>query len=183
MFHKFEQALNVFASGTIGTFCVRCHQQVATQMGEPRELALWERSDISREGVTCITCHRVNAQFGKVNGERHIEPAPLSAPVYGAGTGKAIEQVLTNAEKYEVSVAEGESGTPIHSKPITFEQISKANFVCHVTKSRYTPVLNLKLFGSSTETLRHRKRVLPAKTATWAKSQENHMDTIPGRLL
>ena len=81
MFHKFEQALNVFASGTIGTFCVRCHQQVATQMGEPREKALWERSDISREGVTCITCHRVSAEFGKVNGERHIDPATRRAPV------------------------------------------------------------------------------------------------------
>lgn len=35
MFHKFEQTINDFASGTIGTFCVRCHQQIATQMGEP----------------------------------------------------------------------------------------------------------------------------------------------------
>src|SRR4051794_25645768 len=31
MFHKFEQRINDLASGTIGTFCVRCHQQVGTQ--------------------------------------------------------------------------------------------------------------------------------------------------------
>ncbi|MEM7176273.1 MAG: hypothetical protein AAF503_01095, partial [Pseudomonadota bacterium] len=28
MFHKFEQRLNTLASGTVGTFCVRCHQQI-----------------------------------------------------------------------------------------------------------------------------------------------------------
>ncbi|MEL0143481.1 MAG: multiheme c-type cytochrome, partial [Alphaproteobacteria bacterium] len=62
MFHKFEQAINDLSSGTIGSFCVRCHQQVGTQRGEPREAPLWERSAIAREGVTCITCHRVKDQ-------------------------------------------------------------------------------------------------------------------------
>ena len=33
MFHKFEQAVNDLTSGTIGSFCVRCHQQVGTQRG------------------------------------------------------------------------------------------------------------------------------------------------------
>jgi len=36
MFHKFEQAINDLSSGTIGGFCVRCHQQVGTQRGEER---------------------------------------------------------------------------------------------------------------------------------------------------
>ncbi len=30
MFHKFEQKINDIASGTIGSFCVRCHQSVGT---------------------------------------------------------------------------------------------------------------------------------------------------------
>ena len=68
MFHKFEQKFTVLTQGTVGTFCVRCHQQVGTQLGESRETPLWERSQISREGVTCITCHRVKEQYGKVNG-------------------------------------------------------------------------------------------------------------------
>ena len=38
MFHKFEQRINELSSGTIGSFCVRCHQQVGTQRGEPREV-------------------------------------------------------------------------------------------------------------------------------------------------
>ncbi|MDC0501284.1 multiheme c-type cytochrome, partial [Burkholderiales bacterium] len=81
MFHKFEQAVNALTDGTMGTFCTRCHQQVGTQKGEPRELPLWDRSIVAREGITCITCHRVNAQFGKVNGERHINPGTIYDPV------------------------------------------------------------------------------------------------------
>ena len=33
MFHKFEQKFTGLTQGTVGTFCVRCHQQVGTQLG------------------------------------------------------------------------------------------------------------------------------------------------------
>ena len=68
MFHKFEQKFQELTQGTVGTFCVRCHQQIGTQLGESRETPLWGRSQISREGVSCITCHLVKEQYGKVNG-------------------------------------------------------------------------------------------------------------------
>jgi len=58
MFHKFEQAINALTQGTIGAFCVRCHQSAGTTLGEDRDAPLWERSQISREGVSCIVCHR-----------------------------------------------------------------------------------------------------------------------------
>src|SRR4029453_18297658 len=77
MFHAFEQKFQHLTQGTVGTFCVRCHQQVGTQLGENRETPLWARSQISREGVTCITCHRVKEQYGKVNGERRVEPGKI----------------------------------------------------------------------------------------------------------
>src|SRR5436190_13055017 len=63
MFHKFEQKFQELTQGTVGTFCVRCHQQVGTQLGEAREAPLWARAQISREGVSCITCHRVKEQY------------------------------------------------------------------------------------------------------------------------
>ena len=69
MFHKFEQAINNLAP-TIDHFCVRCHMTVGTTLGENREMALWERSQVSREGITCITCHRVETAYNKANGER-----------------------------------------------------------------------------------------------------------------
>ncbi len=85
MFHKFEQKFQELTQGTVGTFCVRCHQQVGTQLGEARQTPLWASSPISREGVTCITCHRVSEQYGKVNGERRVEPGKIYEPVYGSG--------------------------------------------------------------------------------------------------
>src|SRR5438128_604048 len=63
MFHKFEQAINDLSSGTVRSFCVRCHQQVGTQRGEQRWQPLWERSQVAREGVTCITCHRITEEY------------------------------------------------------------------------------------------------------------------------
>ncbi|MFZ1103128.1 MAG: multiheme c-type cytochrome, partial [Hyphomicrobiaceae bacterium] len=53
MFHAFEQKFQDLTKGTVGTFCVRCHQQVGTQLGEKRETPLWAMSQISREGVSC----------------------------------------------------------------------------------------------------------------------------------
>jgi len=55
--------------------------------GERRELALWERSEVSREGVTCITCHRINEEYGRVNGERRVVPGEIFDPMSGAGDG------------------------------------------------------------------------------------------------
>ncbi len=50
MFHKFEQKINDLAP-TIDNFCVRCHMSVGTTLGEERHLPLWERSQVSREGL------------------------------------------------------------------------------------------------------------------------------------
>lgn len=172
MFHKFEQAINTFASGTIGTFCVRCHQQVATQMGEPREKPLWERSDISREGVTCITCHRVSTPFGKVNGERHVDPAPINAPIYNAGTGKAMADVLAKADEYGVSMAPGQPGTPIHAPVIKFEQISQSEFCVSCHQVAVHPGIKL-------EVVWEQYRGAPA-SAEGITCQECHMGKVPG---
>ncbi len=172
MFHKFEQAINNFASGTIGTFCVRCHQQVATQMGEPREKPLWERSSISREGVTCVTCHRVSTQFGKVNGERHIDPAPMNAPVYNAGTGVKMAEVLANAKEYGVAMAPGEPGTPIHAPAIKFEQISRSEFCVSCHQVAVHPGIKL-------EVVWEQYRGAPA-AKEGITCQECHMGKVPG---
>ncbi|HEX7192183.1 MAG TPA: multiheme c-type cytochrome, partial [Thermoanaerobaculia bacterium] len=59
MFNKFEQKINDLASGTISSFCVRCHASVGTSLGERRDIAWWNRSGSAKEGITCVTCHRV----------------------------------------------------------------------------------------------------------------------------
>ena len=102
MFHKFEQKITELAP-TIGNFCVRCHMSVGTSLGEDRATPLWKRTQVSREGVTCISCHRVNTEYSKSNGERRIEPGNIHAPVYGPFDGKALEGVINNAATYKVA--------------------------------------------------------------------------------
>ena len=132
MFHKFEQKINELSSGTVGAFCVRCHQQIGTQLGEARELALWQRSGIAREGVTCITCHRVAEEYGKVNGARHVMPGGIHAPVKGVAEGSNFEEVVVNPE-YPIAIKEGEHGIPSHTEIQPFTQMSKSEFCvsCH----------------------------------------------------
>ena len=63
-----------------GYFCYRCHSPVGTTLGISRAAPLWELPQVAREGVTCIACHRVNQRYGKVNGDRRIEPETTSRP-------------------------------------------------------------------------------------------------------
>src|SRR5712691_11597207 len=128
MFHKFEQRISDLASGTVGTFCVRCHQEVGTQRGEPREQPLWERSKVSSEGVTCITCHRVNEEYLKVNGERSIQPGTINDPMYGTVLESRIGEVLKDADFYKVDPTGTGRGNKIHNGVIKLEQLDKAEF-------------------------------------------------------
>src|SRR5262245_42862373 len=133
MFHAFEQKFQDLTKGTVGTFCVRCHQQVGTQLGEARQTPLWEMSQVSREGVSCITCHRVKEQYGKVNGERRVEPGKIYEPVYGSGDKSVIKDVLANMESYSVKTSKDGRGTDIHNGMMTNPQITKSEFCvsCH----------------------------------------------------
>ena len=124
VFHKFEQTISDISNGTIGTFCVRCHATVSTTMSEAREAPIWERSKVSREGITCITCHRIDEEYYKVNGERRIVPGTIEAPVYGPFDGDGLAGVI----------ARGDQGDrKIHRKAVRFDQLStsEACVGCH----------------------------------------------------
>jgi nitrate/TMAO reductase-like tetraheme cytochrome c subunit len=171
MFHKFENAINSLAP-TINSFCVRCHQSVGTTIGEKRESNLWDRVQVSREGVTCITCHRVNTEYGKVNGERRIEPGDIFQPVYGPTDAVELQKVLDNPGEYKITTSADESGQQIHTKAIRFEQIRKSEFCvsCHQV------AVNL---GIKLEVVWDQYRASPANKQG-VTCQQCHMGRIPG---
>ncbi|MBS0267646.1 MAG: cytochrome C [Proteobacteria bacterium] len=173
MFHKFEQKFQSLTQGTVGTFCVRCHQQVSTQLGEAREAPLWARSQISREGITCITCHRVKEQYGKVNGERRVEPGKIYEPVYGSGEKSIIKNILANKETYSVKTGADGRGNDIHKGMITNDQITKSEFCvsCHQV------AVNL---GIKLEIVWDQYRDSPARKAG-VTCQDCHMGKSPGK--
>ncbi len=173
MFHAFEQKFQDLTKGTVGTFCVRCHQQVGTQLGEKRETPLWQRAQISREGVTCITCHRVAEQYGKVNGERRVEPGKIFDPVYGTGEKSVIKDVIANAETYSVKTSKDGRGTSIHKGMMTNPQLAKSEFCvsCHQV------AVNL---GIKLEIVWDQYRDSPARKAG-VTCQDCHMGKVPGK--
>ena len=173
MFHKFEQKFTSLTQGTVGTFCVRCHQQVGTQLGESRETPLWKRSQISREGVSCITCHRVKEQYGKVNGERRVEPGKIYEPVYGSGDKSVIKDVLADKDGYSVKTSADGRGNDIHAGMITNDQITKSEFCvsCHQV------AVNL---GIKLEIVWDQYRDSPARKAG-VSCQDCHMGKVAGK--
>lgn len=173
MFHAFEQKFQNLTQGTVGTFCVRCHAQVGTQLGEKRDTPFWERAAISREGVTCITCHRVKEQYGKVDGERRVEPGKIFDPVFGTGEKSVIKDIVGNKDTYSVKTSPDGRGTSIHNGMMTNPQLGKSEFCvsCHQV------AVNL---GIKLEIVWDQYRDSPAKKAG-VTCQDCHMGKVPGK--
>jgi hypothetical protein len=173
MFHAFEQKFQELTQGTVGTFCVRCHAQVGTQLGENRETPLWQRAEISREGVTCITCHRVKEQYGKVDGQRRVEPGKIFDPVFGTGEKSVIKDIIADKETYSVKTSKDGRGTSIHNGMMTNPQLSKSEFCvsCHQV------AVNL---GIKLEIVWDQYRDSPARKAG-VTCQDCHMGKVPGK--
>ena len=172
MFHKFEQAIIDLTQGTIGTFCVRCHQGGGTNLGEPREAALWERAQISREGVSCVICHRVEDNYTKANAERYIVPGDINQPIFGPFGGDGVAQVIEEKAFYKVATGPEERGKQIHAKGVKFPQLSRSEFCmsCHQV------AINL---GIKLEVVWEQYRASPA-AAAGITCQECHMGKVPG---
>jgi hypothetical protein len=173
MFHAFEQKFQELTQGTVGTFCVRCHAQVGTQLGENRETPMWQRAEISREGVTCITCHRVKEQYGKVDGQRRVEPGKIFDPVYGTGEKSVIKDIIAEKETYSVKTSKDGRGTSIHNGMMTNPQLAKSEFCvsCHQV------AVNL---GIKLEIVWDQYRDSPARKAG-VTCQDCHMGKVPGK--
>ncbi|MGH6661539.1 MAG: multiheme c-type cytochrome, partial [Rhodospirillales bacterium] len=173
MFHKFEQAINNLTQGTIGAFCVRCHQQVGTQRGEERHLPLWDRSRVASEGVTCITCHRIQEEYGKVNGERSITPGDIHVPVGGMMRDSVFSNVLERKGELKLATSSKERGSKIHAGVYKFEQLGKSEFCasCHQV------AVNL---GIKLEVVWEQYRDSPA-FRNGVACQDCHMGKVPGR--
>jgi len=174
MFHKFEQKINDLSLGTIGYFCYRCHSPVGTTLGISRAAPLWDLPPVAREGVTCVVCHRVNERFGKVNGERRIEPGNIHAPVYGSIGGSGVAEVLANRNKYKVKTSPHDSrpGQDIHVAGAYFDQLSKPEFCSSCHQVAVHPGIKL-------EVVWEQYRASPA-CKKGVSCQDCHMGRIPG---
>ncbi len=124
--------INMSTSSSMGDFCLRCHSQVGANLGESPFLSNLERHPTSREGITCIVCHRVSKAYNKASGRLALDVGGLHDPVYGPSGNDELERVLGD-DKYRVVTDPNELGRKIHTKAKKFETISTSTFcgTCH----------------------------------------------------
>lgn len=134
MMTAFQNALNQKNSSTAGDFCLRCHAPTGTAIGEPTSMSNLDRSPAAREGITCVSCHRVTQNFGKITGRFPIEQGDIYAPVYGVDDGARLREVLAQPDVYRVQPERGETGRAIHAEVKPFFELRAPAFcgaVCH----------------------------------------------------
>ncbi len=125
--------INMKTSSTTGDFCIRCHNQVGMNLNESIYMSNLDRSPTSREGITCVVCHRVNQDYGKVSGRIALEQGDLFSTVYGPTGNAELNRVINTPADYQVSTAPGKRGISIHAKAKKFFALTKPNFcgTCH----------------------------------------------------
>lgn len=132
VFNAFHGTVVKLTNGTNGDFCIRCHTPVGMNLGEPEFMSNMDRHPTSREGVTCIVCHRVNRAYGKLSGRLAIAEGDLFEPVYGPSGNEELARVI-ESDEYRVNTERGRGGRAIHTKAEKFFQISTSGFcgTCH----------------------------------------------------
>ena len=120
-------------SGSNGDFCIRCHTQVGMNLNEPVFMNNMDRHPTSREGITCVVCHRLENAYGKVSGRFALVQGDIIDPVYGPTGNAELNRVLSLPDTYKVVTNRTESGRKIHTDAKRFSQISESGFCgsCH----------------------------------------------------
>jgi len=131
-----QMRINQKTSGTNGDFCIRCHNPVGMNLNESVYTSNLDRPPTSREGVTCVVCHRIAQPYGTVSGRLPLVEGDLSSPVYGPTGDKELKRVLSQPGKYRVVTNKNESGRVIHRDVKQFFQMTKPQFcgTCHDVK-------------------------------------------------
>ena len=172
VFNAMQGTILKRTNGTNGDFCTRCHTQVGMNLGEPLFMSNSDRHPVSREGITCIVCHRVNQAYGKESGRVKIVEGDLFEPVYGPTGNKELRRVI-DSDEYQVNTERGKPGRAIHADAKKFFTLVTPGFcgTCHD--------VNLLNGFRLEETFSEYKTAPAARQGITC--QDCHMGTEPGR--
>ena len=128
-----QRTINNITSTTNGDFCIRCHNQIGMNLNESMNISNLERPSASREGITCIVCHRVPNSYGKVTGRFPVQSGDLFQPVYGPEGNEELERVLSLPQEYRVVTDKEQPGRQIHTEAKKFFGLTTSGFcaTCH----------------------------------------------------
>ena len=93
-----------------GDFCLRCHSPVGGNLGESPFTSNLDRHPASREGITCIVCHRINKAYNKGqrssgHGRRRLDRNSVS----GRRGNDGMKRILAKPNKFRVVTNKKES--------------------------------------------------------------------------
>ena len=123
VFNAMHATVVKITNGTNGDFCIRCHTPVGMNLREPEFMSNMDRHPTSREGVTCIVCHRLDRPYGKLSGRLAIVEDSIFGPIYGPTGGAELERVIESGE-YNVNTDRDRRARDIHTEAVEFAQIS-----------------------------------------------------------
>ena len=134
----FQNITNQQAGSTAGDFCQRCHAPVSAALGRPVAMSSLDRSQVERESITCVACHRVNRRFGRITGRYPILEGDIHEPVYGIDDGRRLKAVIADPG-YQVQPERGRTGRAVHARVKPFLELRAPAFcggVCHEVTSQ-----------------------------------------------
>ncbi|MEM9367380.1 MAG: multiheme c-type cytochrome [Planctomycetota bacterium] len=175
MFQRFEQAMVDLTKGTVGSFCNRCHSPIATQLKIPRHTSILDAPPVVREGITCISCHRIREHYGRSHGDRRIEPGNIHAPVGSGGNGAGLQAALAKANKLKLKTSSSQKGPgqAIHNGSYFFEPLTKTDICVSCHQVAVHP-------GIWLEVVHAQYRAGPA-AKRGVSCQDCHMGAVPGK--
>ena len=122
VFNAMHATVLKITNGTNGDFCIRCHTPVGMNLEEPEFMSNLDRHPTSREGVTCIVCHRVDQAYGKISGRLPIVEGGLYDPVFGPSGSAELERALESGE-YNIQTDPERPGRGVHADAVEFFQL------------------------------------------------------------
>ena len=164
--------INELANGSNGDFCLRCHNQVGSNLGEDSFSSNLERHPTSREGITCVVCHRQNKDYNKASGRLALIEGGLTEPVFGPLGNKEMARTLEESQTYRMVADPNKPGRKVHKEAKQFSSLSSPVFcgTCH----------DVTLFnGFRLEEAFSEYRLSPAASAG-TTCQDCHMGKVQG---
>ncbi len=166
--------INQLSNGSNGDFCLRCHSPVGANLGESSYASNLDRHPTSREGITCVVCHRINKAYNKASGRLALVEGGLTEPIFGPEGNAGVKNVLDKPSKFRVVTDPEKKGRQLHAEARVFNQIKTPVFcgTCH----------DVTLFnGFRLEEAYSEYRVSPA-AARGETCQDCHMGKEQGRV-
>ncbi len=173
MSNKLQEA----TSGSMGDFCIRCHTPVGIALGESLTSSNLDRHPTSREGVTCVVCHRVNQSWGKGAGRLALVAGDINQVVYGPLGNEVLQEVLAQPDEFGVlkqSSDSGGDGRDVHGNAERFFTLTTSGF-CGACHDVFAPN------GFRLEDAFSEFKSSPAARRDGHTCQDCHMGKVPGK--